>query len=68
MTDKQMELGLNGTQPAVWSVRRERRIQRAGWWFAQMRQIVDRAMDWSPVGEPRPEQIWLPGSEREVRI
>ena len=31
-------------------------------WFAQMREIGSRA------AEPRPEQIWMPGTSREVEI
>jgi hypothetical protein len=40
--------------------RRERRLTRANWWFARMRQAVDRAFDWAPVPPPRPEQIYFP--------
>ena len=67
-TDNQLELGFNpdsqcrGANPA----RREGRIARAGWWFAQMRDIVERAME--ATGEPRPEQIWIPGASREVNV
>jgi hypothetical protein len=68
MTNEQMELGLGGAKLVVQSSRREGKIQRAAWWFAQMRQIVDRAMDWQPAGEPRPEQIWLPGTHRQARV
>jgi hypothetical protein len=63
-TDNQLELGFNGIQPRA--VRREGRIARAGWWFAQMRDIVERAME--ATGEPRPEQIWIPGASREVKV
>jgi hypothetical protein len=48
------------------AARREGRIARAGWWFAQMRDIVERAME--ATGEPRPEQIWIPGANREVGV
>ncbi len=68
MTDMQLELGFGGTKLAGPLPRRERRISRGGLWFAQMRQLVDRAMDWDPVGEPRPEQIWLPGARRRAQI
>jgi hypothetical protein len=67
-TDNQLELGFNpdtqcrGANPA----RREGRIARAGWWFAQMRDIVERTME--ATGEPRPEQIWIPGANREVKV
>jgi hypothetical protein len=33
-----------------------------------MRDIVERAMDWEATGEPRPEQIWIPGASREVKV
>ena len=67
-TDNQLELGFNpgsqcrGATPA----RREGRIARAGWWFARMRDIVERAL--AATGEPRPEQIWIPGASREVKV
>jgi hypothetical protein len=63
MTNEQMELGFGGTKPAV-AGRREGRIQRAAWWFAEMRRIVDRAMDWQPAPPPPPEQEWLGLSHR----
>jgi hypothetical protein len=31
-----------------------------------MRDIVGRAME--AAGEPRPEQIWIPGANREVKV
>jgi hypothetical protein len=67
-TDNQLELGVDpdsqcrGANPA----RQRGRIARAGWWFAQMRDIVERAME--ATGEPRPEQIWIPGANREVGV
>ena len=67
-TDNQLELGFNGIIPRPNAARREGRIARANWWFARMRDIVENAMDWEVVGEPRPEQIWIPGASREVKI
>ena len=67
-TDNQLELGFDpdsqcrGANPA----RQRGRIARAGWWFAQMRDIVERAME--ATGEPRPEQIWIPGASRELKV
>lgn len=68
MTDQQLELGFGGNKIVLHPGRRERRITRGAWWFGRMRQIVDRAMDWPAAGEPRPEQAWLPGANRQVRI
>jgi hypothetical protein len=62
---EQLELGFNGAKLCVKPTGRHGRIARAGWWFAQMRDIVGRAAD---VGEPRPEQIWMPGTTREVKV
>ena len=67
-TDNQLELGFNGIRPQANVAGREGRIARAGWWFAQMHDIVERAMDWETAGEPRPEQIWIPGAAREVKV
>jgi hypothetical protein len=33
-----------------------------------MRAIVESAMDWNAAAEPRPEQIWMPGANREVKV
>lgn len=68
MTNQQMELGFSGQKLLTRSGRRERRMTRAKWWFTNMRQIVDRAMDWQAAAEPRPEQTWLPGANRQVRV
>ena len=65
-TDNQLELGFTGIRPRPNAVRLEGRIARAGWWFTQMRDIVERAME--TAGEPRPEQIWIPGATREVKV
>jgi len=69
-TNEQLELGFN---PG--SRRRDPngapcqgRITRAAWWFARMRNVVEQAMDWNTAGEPRPEQIWIPGATREVKV
>jgi hypothetical protein len=67
MTNQQMELGFGTTTLAV-RTRRERRMTRARWWFAHMRQIVDRAMDWEAAGKGRPEQTWLPGTQRRAQV
>jgi hypothetical protein len=64
--NEQLELGYNGAKLCVKPTGRKGRIARAGWWFAQMRNIVACAAD--PVAEPRPEQIWIPGATREVKV
>lgn len=66
-TNQQLELGFNGVQTRADGSRREGSIARANWWFNRMRDIVGNAMDWSAVAEPRPEQIWMPGANREVK-
>ena len=64
-TNEQLELGYNGARLCVKATGRKGRIARAGWWFAQMRAIVGHAAD---TAAPRPEQIWMPGTTREVKI
>ena len=68
MTNEQMELGFGGAPQLTGLTRRERRIRRAQWWFAHMRQIVDRALDWEAARPPRPEQTWLPGTHRQAQV
>jgi hypothetical protein len=67
-TDQQLELGLGGGKPATRIARRENRMARAAWWFNKMRAVVNGAMDWPPAGQPPPQQGWLPGAYRQVRI
>jgi hypothetical protein len=61
---EQMELGFGGANRCPRVVRRERRLNRARWWFDQMRQVVERAMDWEAAPRFQPEQIWLPEPDR----
>jgi hypothetical protein len=63
----QLELGLNGVKRAKRLARRENRMARAAWWFGKMREAVNGTMDWSQA-QPRPEQTFLPGAYRQVRV
>ena len=38
---------------------RPARPGRARWWFSQMRQVVNSALDWKPAPPARPEQTYL---------
>ena len=69
MTDTQLELSLGG--PSVTQPLRPHGYSSpftSRWWFQQMHQIVDRAFDWQPAPPPRPEQTWLPGTNRQVSL
>ena len=55
----QMELGLDKARSCRSSQRPQRRLSRANWWFQQMREVVDRAVDWRSAPRARPEQIWF---------
>ena len=66
-TDKQLELGFNGLPPRA--SRRTRRPHRPRQLVVRPdAAIVESAMDWSAAAEPRPEQIWIPGANREVKV
>lgn len=64
----QMELELLGVPRVTRIGRRENRMARAAWWFGKMREVVNNAMDWPPANQPRPEQTYLPGAYRQVRV
>lgn len=70
MNNEQLELGIHPDlrYRSTKTARRGGRIAQANWWFTQMRNIVNRAMDWEAAGQPRPEQIWIPGAHREVEV
>ena len=67
-TNEQLELGFNGTQTRIFGRQREQRVARAQWWFARMREAVTNAMDWPAQAAPRPEQIWMPGANRSLKV
>ena len=68
MNSNQMQLGLKARQGRGGARQKQRRQERAQWWFAQMRAAVASAMDWPANGQSRPEQILFPGANREVRL
>jgi hypothetical protein len=67
INQQQLELSLAGAIRCSREVRRERCLKSAGWWFNQMRQAVDRALDWEPVSRFQPEQIWLTEAQKQNR-
>ena len=62
-----MELGLTGANHCPRAAQRERRLNRANWWFDQMRQIVDQAFDWEPAPRFQMEQAWLTDDQKQNR-
>ena len=52
---EQLELGLNPHRNTQRSMQRlsQRRLQRASWWFEQMRRAVDNADAWTDLGQDR---------------
>ena len=67
INQQQMELGLAGANRCPRVARRERGLNGANWWFKQMRQVVDRALDWEPAPRFQPEQIWLTEAQKQNR-
>ncbi len=55
----QLELGFEPARAFQSRLRAPQRPGRAQWWFQQMRQVVDQALDWEPLPPGRPEQVWL---------
>ncbi|MHC1768509.1 MAG: hypothetical protein AB9869_30235 [Verrucomicrobiia bacterium] len=55
----QMELGFGTALSRRAPGRRSRRLRSARWWFDQMRQVVDQALERQPKNAGRPEQIYL---------
>ena len=48
MNANQLELSLKSKQMRATARQKQRRQQRAQWWFAQMRKVVDTALEWKP--------------------
>jgi len=68
MNNAQLELGLVAQPQSLAAPVARRRQSRSTWWFSQMRRVVDTAIDWSQEVAPRPEQIVLPGTHREIQL
>lgn len=51
MNTNQLEIGLKLRPCLNSSLRRQRRVSRARWWFAQMRRAVNQAQPWQPPSE-----------------
>jgi hypothetical protein len=66
-TNRQLELGFNGTQARIFGRRPASRAARGKWWFARMREAVASAMDWPMEASPRPEQISFSDANRELK-
>ena len=67
-TNQQLELGFNGTPARPLGRHRSTRAARGQWWFAQIRATVAKAMDWEAADAGHPSQIWLPGTNRGVKV
>jgi hypothetical protein len=65
-TNQQLELGFNGMQSRIYG-RPRTRVTRAQWWFAKMRAAVENAVNWQDETPAHPEQIWMPGADRELK-
>jgi hypothetical protein len=48
MNTNQMELSLKAKQVRATAAQKQRRQQRAQWWFAQMRRVVAASLEWKP--------------------
>ena len=46
-TKEQTELGFDTPVVPDWRRRREQKLARSRWWFQQMHQAVEQAVDWS---------------------
>jgi len=59
MKKEQIEMSLENRPRLRPAIGRQRRLRRAHWWFQQMREVVDRALDRDPAPPARPEQIYF---------
>jgi hypothetical protein len=48
MNTNQMELGLKAKQLRAAAAQKQRRQERAQWWFGQMRRVVAASLEWKP--------------------
>lgn len=60
ISTQQLEISLTSRYRRGRRPSRPCRVQRARWWFSQMRRVVDQAADWTPASAVRTEQFHLP--------
>ena len=60
MKTNQLEIVLSKPLNCTRRHARQQRQNRARWWFAQMRRVVDEAAEWAPTPDSRPLQAKLP--------
>lgn len=57
LTEDQLEIRFETPVVTPWRGRREQKIARSRWWFQQMHQAVEQAIDWSaetfPTTDPK---------------
>jgi hypothetical protein len=68
MTKSQLELTFESRNRSIRTIPRQRSLRSAHWWFDQMRQVVDRALERRPASAPRPEQIYLSLSSARASV
>src|SRR5439155_18234610 len=67
MNRQQLEMSFDSSNLLRPLPRRHRRTSRARWWFAQMRQVIERALDSEPVPSAGAEQLCPPRSTAPAR-
>lgn len=48
MNANQMELSLKAKHARLSAAQKQRRQERARWWFGQMRRVVATSLEWKP--------------------
>jgi hypothetical protein len=48
MNTNQMELSLKAKHARASAAQKQRRQERAQWWFGQMRRVVAASLEWKP--------------------
>ena len=59
MLKQQLELSLAGGKEANETPAKKKGRRGPQFWFDQMRQLVDRAIDWGSLDSPAPRQTFL---------
>ena len=57
MIQRQLELSLAAGNGRRHLGPRQRRLQRAHWWFDRMREAADQAVEWQPITPPRTARL-----------
>ena len=68
MPNGQLQLGFQSPPYGAPLRSRERKLNRAHWWFGRMRQAVEQPFDWELPRRPLRRRAWMPDEAEPPQV